>query len=91
VEFRELLRELGAAATVIVSTHLVEDVTAASTEVTLVDAGRVAYRGTPASLAALGESAGGSGDSPIERGYTAALRAHRSSGTRTAAVGEAAR
>ena len=77
VEFRELLRELGAAATVIVSTHLVEDVAAACTEVTLVEAGRIAYRGTPDSLSSLGESAGGSGDNPIERGYTAALRAHR--------------
>src|SRR5262249_3332183 len=37
VEFRELLRELGAAATVVVSTHLVEDVAAACTEVTLLD------------------------------------------------------
>ncbi|MFD3497668.1 ABC transporter ATP-binding protein [Streptomyces sp. NPDC058678] len=79
VEFRELLRELGASSTVIVSTHLVEDVAAACTEVTLVEAGRVAYRGTPESLAALGESAGGAGDNPIERGYTAALRAHRAS------------
>ncbi|KUO22055.1 ABC transporter ATP-binding protein [Streptomyces dysideae] len=83
VEFRELLRELGASATVIVSTHLVEDVAAACTEVTLVDAGRVAWRGTPGSLAALGESAGAAGsagDNAIERGYTAALRAHRDSG-----------
>jgi len=87
VEFRELLRELGAAATVIVSTHLVEDVAAACTEVTLVEAGRVAYRGTPGSLTSLGESAGGTGDSPLERGYTAALREHRG----PAAVREATR
>ncbi|MEU9240625.1 ABC transporter ATP-binding protein [Streptomyces sp. NPDC048385] len=77
VEFRELLRELGASATVVVSTHLVEDVAAACTEVTLLDAGRVAYRGTPGALAALGETSGGPGDHPVERGYTAALRAHR--------------
>jgi ABC-type multidrug transport system ATPase subunit len=77
VEFRELLRVLGASATVIVSTHLVEDVAAACTEVTLLDAGRVAYRGTPASLSALGEGPDGVGDNAIERGYTAALRTHR--------------
>jgi ABC-2 type transport system ATP-binding protein len=79
VEFRGLLRELGASATVVVSTHLVEDVAAACTEVTLLDAGRVAYRGTPDSLSALGgdEGTDGVGDNPIERGYTAALRAHR--------------
>ncbi|MFC9082503.1 ATP-binding cassette domain-containing protein [Streptomyces sp. NPDC057062] len=77
VEFRALLRRLGADATVIVSTHLVEDVAAACTEVTLVDAGQIAYRGTPGSLAALGGSEDGSGDSAIERGFMAALRAHR--------------
>ncbi|WP_089107460.1 ABC transporter ATP-binding protein [Streptomyces hyaluromycini] len=77
VEFRELLRELGASATVVVSTHLVEDVAAACTEVTLLDSGRVAYRGTPDTLTALGETSDGPGDHPIERGYTAALRAHR--------------
>jgi len=83
VEFRELLRELGGSSTVIVSTHLVEDVAAACTEVTLIESGRVAYRGTPASLVALGESAAGAGvgDNPIERGYTAALRTHRASAT----------
>jgi len=83
VEFRELLRELGASATVVVSTHLVEDVAAACTEVTLLDGGRIAYRGTPHSLTLMGETSGGPGDHPIERGYTAALRAHRGgAGTR---------
>ncbi|MFJ8730130.1 ABC transporter ATP-binding protein [Streptomyces bauhiniae] len=82
VEFRELLRELGTSATVVVSTHLVEDVAAACTEVTLLDAGRIAYQGTPASLTRLGETSDGPGDHPIERGYTAALRAHRATGAR---------
>ncbi|MGW1585826.1 ATP-binding cassette domain-containing protein [Streptomyces sp. NPDC002386] len=83
VEFRELLRELGASAAVVVSTHLVEDVAAACTEVTLLEAGRIAYRGTPHSLTLMGETSDGPGDHPIERGYTAALRAHRDgAGTR---------
>ncbi|MFF8472640.1 ATP-binding cassette domain-containing protein [Streptomyces sp. NPDC015414] len=83
VEFRELLRELGASAAVVVSTHLVEDVAAACTEVTLLEAGRIAYRGTPHSLTLMGEASDGPGDHPIERGYTAALRAHRGgAGTR---------
>ncbi|MFF8903657.1 ABC transporter ATP-binding protein [Streptomyces olivaceoviridis] len=84
VEFRELLRTLGASATVVVSTHLVEDVAAACTEVTLLDAGRIAYRGTPEALTRLGEASDGPGDHPIERGYTAALRAHRAPGAREA-------
>ncbi|MEH0444055.1 sigma factor [Streptomyces sp. B21-102] len=59
-------------------------------ETTPLEAGRVAYRGTRASLAGLGEESGGTGDNPIERGYTAALRGHRAesapgSGTGTAA------
>lgn len=63
----------------IVSTHLVEDVAAACTEVTLVEAGRIAYRGTTAELTAIGSNGADHslGDNSIERGYTAALRAHR--------------
>ncbi|MFD8975955.1 ABC transporter ATP-binding protein [Streptomyces sp. NPDC059593] len=82
VDFRELLRELGTEATVVVSTHLVEDVAAACTDVALIEAGRLAFRGTTAELAALGGESTAPGDSTtnaIERGYTAALRAHRES------------
>ncbi|MEU5611291.1 ABC transporter ATP-binding protein [Streptomyces sparsogenes] len=80
VDFRALLRELGRTATVIVSTHLVEDVAAACGEVTVIGGGRVAYRGTPHALAALAAEAGAEdfGDNPIERGYAVALRHHRS-------------
>lgn len=77
VEFRSLLRELGQGATVIVSTHLVEDVAAACTQVTLIETGRIAYRGTPASLAALGTDGDEADGNATERGYTAALRGHR--------------
>jgi SOS regulatory protein LexA len=42
VAFRALLRGLGERATVVVSTHLVEDVGAACTEVALMDAGKIA-------------------------------------------------
>ncbi|MCX4674293.1 ABC transporter ATP-binding protein [Streptomyces sp. NBC_01433] len=77
VEFRALLRELGETSTVIVSTHLVEDVAAACTDVTLIDTGRIAYRGTTAQLIELGGEPDGLGGNPIERGYTTALRAHR--------------
>ncbi|MDX2852062.1 ATP-binding cassette domain-containing protein [Streptomyces sp. PA03-3a] len=76
VDFRALLRELGAHATVLVSTHLVEDVAAACTEVTLLSGGRVAFRGTPGELAAAGDG-DAAGDTPIERGYSAVLRGHR--------------
>jgi len=77
VAFRALLRDLGQRATVVVSTHLVEDVAAACAEVALMDRGRIVFAGTPGELAAQG---GGqdAGDTPLERGYTAALAQARS-------------
>ena len=61
VAFRALLRDFGQRATVIVSTHLVEDVGAACTEVALMDAGRIVFHGTPAELIARGEGSGAAG------------------------------
>jgi ABC-2 type transport system ATP-binding protein len=78
VAFRGLLRGLGERATVIVSTHLVEDVGAACTEVALMEQGRIVFRGTPAELTAQGEGSGAAGDAPLERGYSAVLAAARS-------------
>ncbi len=78
VAFRALLRDLGQRATVIVSTHLVEDVGAACTEVALMDAGKIVFHGTPDELTARGEGSGAAGDAPLERGYSAVLAAARS-------------
>jgi len=77
VAFRALLRDLGQRATVVVSTHLVEDVAAACAEVALMDRGRIVFQGTPGALAA---RSGGQdpGDTPIERGYSAVLAQARS-------------
>jgi ABC-type multidrug transport system ATPase subunit len=83
VGFRALLRDLGRASTVVVSTHLVEDVGAACSEVVLMDAGRVVFRGTPAELTARGEGHD-VGDAPLERGYSAVLRAARSASRNSA-------
>src|SRR5262245_10326289 len=77
VEFRALLREIGTESTVVVSTHLVEDVGAACTQVALMLAGRVVFTGTPSELVARGASHG-AGDAPLERGYSAILAGARS-------------
>ena len=77
VAFRALLRDLGQEATVVVSTHLVEDVGAACTEVALMDAGRIVFHGTPAELTARAEGTDAAGDAPLERGYSAVLAAAR--------------
>ena len=47
VAFRGLLRDLGQRATVVVSTHLVEDVGAACAQVALMDRGKIVFQGTP--------------------------------------------
>jgi ABC-2 type transport system ATP-binding protein len=77
VAFRALLRDLGRRATVIVSTHLVEDVGTACTQVALLDQGKIVFTGTPAELIARG-AGHGNGDAPLERGYSAVLAAARS-------------
>jgi ABC-2 type transport system ATP-binding protein len=77
VAFRALMRDLGQRATVIVSTHLVEDVGAACSEVALMSEGKIVFRGTPDELTARGEGHG-IGDAPLERGYSAILAAARS-------------
>ena len=86
VAFRAILRRLGERATVVVSTHLVEDVGAACSQVALMDAGKVVFDGTPGELIARGEGSGAAGDAPLERGYSAVLAAARSApATRSAA------
>ncbi len=72
VGFRQLIREMGARGTVIVSTHLVEDVGAACSQVAVMSEGRIVFCGSPAELASLGVD-NTIGDSPLERGYSAAL------------------
>jgi ABC-2 type transport system ATP-binding protein len=77
VALRSLLRDLGRRATVVVSTHLVEDVGAACAQVALMDQGKIVFHGTPADLMARGERHG-VGDGPLERGYSAVLTGVRS-------------
>ncbi|MEV6851047.1 ATP-binding cassette domain-containing protein [Actinoplanes sp. NPDC051411] len=78
--FRDVLRDLGQQATVVVSTHLVEDVGAVCGEVALMNAGTIAFRGTPADLTSHGQDSGAAGDAPLERGYSAILAAARAGG-----------
>jgi ABC-type multidrug transport system ATPase subunit len=72
VRFRELVGELGRDSCVLISTHLVEDVATACSDVVLFADGKLVFQGTPDELAAAG-TAEHVGDSPIERGYSALL------------------
>jgi ABC-2 type transport system ATP-binding protein len=78
VTFRELMRDFGQRSTVIVSTHLVEDVGAACSQVALMEQGKIVFYGTPDELTARGEGTAAAGDAPLERGYSAVLAAARS-------------
>jgi ABC-2 type transport system ATP-binding protein len=77
VIFRKLLREMAETSAVFVSTHLVEDVAAACSEVMLMDDGRLVFHGTANDLVAMGHDETLSGDSAIERGYGAVLARSR--------------
>jgi len=77
LQFRALLRDLGADTCVVVSTHLVEDVAAACTDVLLIDEGKLVFKGGPPDLAAAAGTGDVAGDSPTERGYSEIMRRHR--------------
>lgn len=80
VLFRLLLREVGERSAVFVSTHLVEDVAAACSDVRILNEGRVVYAGDATELQRIGAVAPSdeaTGDSDIERGYTSVLLASR--------------
>jgi ABC-type multidrug transport system ATPase subunit len=77
VAFRAMLRGFGETATVIVSTHLVEDVGAACTKVALMNQGKILFYGTPVELTARADGTDAAGDAPLERGYSAVLAAAR--------------
>jgi ABC-type multidrug transport system ATPase subunit len=72
MHFRALLRDIGRQSTVVVSTHLVEDVGTACDQVALMVDGRIVFTGTPAELTVRGVGHA-QGDAPLERGYAAVL------------------
>jgi ABC-2 type transport system ATP-binding protein len=76
IEFRALIRALGETGTVVVSTHLVEDVAVSCREVAVLYQGRLVYTGSPADLEARGRIPTLTppiGDTPLERGYSVVL------------------
>jgi len=72
VEFRQVIRSLGEHTTVLVSTHLVEDVKHMCDRVVVLDEGRIRYSGTPAELTGAARP-DAPGDTELERGYSSVL------------------
>lgn len=82
---RRALREAAASASILLSTHLVDDVVALCDTIVVLDQGRLVFKGSPAALAAHARdaehSAAGSSDaagSAMERGYETLLIQGRS-------------
>ncbi|AXO33254.1 ATP-binding cassette domain-containing protein [Micromonospora sp. B006] len=71
LEFRDLLRSFSDT-TVVLSTHLVEDVSATCDEAIVMDDGEFRFRGTPTELENAAHR-GARGDTALERGYTSVL------------------
>ena len=76
-EIRELLSGLGRTNCVVMATHLVEDVADDSTEIVILDDGHLAFRGTPAQVAAAAAEAAPGNGSELERGYAVLLERSR--------------
>jgi ABC-2 type transport system ATP-binding protein len=76
IDLRSLVRSIGERASVIISTHLVEDVRAVAGQVRVLEEGALVFDGTPTELEAAAD-AEVEGDSPIERGYRTVLGRRR--------------
>jgi ABC-2 type transport system ATP-binding protein len=72
IEFRNLVRRLAERSTVLLSTHLVEDVAAVCDRVAVLDDGVIRFTGTSAELEARA-GPGSVGDSRLERGFIAVV------------------
>ena len=73
-ELRDLLRTLGADTTILLSTHLSEDVAAVATAVDVLHQGRIEMTGTVQELVARGPAGPVSGDT-VEQGFLAVVGA----------------
>jgi len=74
-QLRETLRDLSADTTILISTHLAEDIAALGGQVLVMNEGSLRFSGTTADLAALAEDAPPRENdmrTPIEKGYSAA-------------------
>jgi ABC-2 type transport system ATP-binding protein len=74
VKFRELIRDLAADRSVLMSSHLIEDVRALAQHIVVLDEGHLRFAGTVEALERRGEMFP-AGDSLLERGYLAVVTA----------------
>ena len=80
IRLRELIAELGQDKTILLSTHLVEDVAHISQHVVILDTGHVVWNGPPTELARMGEAGvkkSGAALTSYERGFLSALESEQ--------------
>jgi ABC-2 type transport system ATP-binding protein len=77
VAIRRLLGEVAREATVVVATHLLEDLRLSGTLVVVIGGGRAVFAGSISELAKLGEHTADEGERPLEAGYAAVLKRAR--------------
>jgi ABC-2 type transport system ATP-binding protein len=74
IQFRNLIRDLGSHVSILLSTHLVEDVTMACGRVVVLNQGLIGFDGAPAELEAMGRVGGRDGGVSLgEGGYAKVL------------------
>lgn len=73
VRFRSYLRTASAGRSVVLATHLLEDVRTTADHLLVLVGGRVRFAGSVQALAALGGETGDPLESPLERGYRALI------------------
>lgn len=74
VQIRQLLAQAAQTATVVVATHLLEDLDVPGASVVVINEGRALFQGSVPELAQLGAAEVEPGQRPLEAGYVAALR-----------------
>ncbi|SES35405.1 putative ABC transporter ATP-binding protein YxlF [Corynebacterium cystitidis DSM 20524] len=81
VEIRRLIADIATSATVLLSTHLLEDVRFLDPEVAMIKAGQIVFSGSYAQFTATLPNGKASRDSSIEQAYQQMLHAHPSVST----------
>lgn len=73
VRFRAYIQAVGQGRTIILATHLLEDIQHLGDHVLVLAGGKVAFNGAPTALAQHGETDNNALESPLERGYRSLL------------------
>jgi ABC-type multidrug transport system ATPase subunit len=92
LRFRQLMATLARSRTIVLSTHIVADLGSGCSDLALIDAGKIVFRGSPAELVARARgrvfelSAPSGDDAALGSGYEVVSRTRQGAGTKVRAV-----